>query len=162
HVAEYRPPANVVPIEAGKTLEQLVASGEIPAATGVQIDAPDVKPLIPNARDVATDALRGAGYYPIHHTLVVRNDVLDPKPHLADDLFDTFVEAKRRYVDRLKAGAIETPDAVHLRALEILGDPLPYGIEPNRQMLETIVGYAVEQKILAGPVAVDELFAIRR
>ena len=50
HVAEYQPPSNVVPIEQGKKMEDLLASGEIPAAIGVQIDSPDVKPLIPNAR----------------------------------------------------------------------------------------------------------------
>src|SRR5216683_313590 len=49
HVAEYRPPVNVIPIEAGKTLEDLLASGEIAAAIGVKVDLPNVKPLIPNA-----------------------------------------------------------------------------------------------------------------
>src|SRR6476469_8906628 len=34
HVAEYRPPSNVVPIEAGKKLEDLVSAGEIAGAIG--------------------------------------------------------------------------------------------------------------------------------
>jgi len=46
--------------------------------------------------------------------------------------------------------------------MDIIGDPLPYGIEPNRQMLESLIGYAVEQKILPRPVAVEDLFAIRK
>jgi len=162
HVAEFRPPSNVVPIAAGKSMEDLVASGDIPAAIGVQIDSSDVKPLIPNAKEAGFAALRRTGHYPINHTVVVRNDVLDAHPGLADDLFDAFVEAKRRYVDRLKSGQIETPDPVHVRAMEVLGDPLPYGIEPNRQMLEALVGYAVEQKILPQRFAIEELFAITR
>ena len=93
---------------------------------------------------------------------MIRNDVLDRNPGLADDLFDAFVEAKRLYLERLKRGAIEAPDPVHVRVMEITGDPLPYGIEPNRRMLEAIVGYAVEQKILPRPYPVEELFAIRR
>ena len=40
HVAEYQPPSNVVPVEQGKKLEDLVLSGEVPAAIGVQIDSP--------------------------------------------------------------------------------------------------------------------------
>src|SRR6266571_7175921 len=43
HVAEYRAPANVVPIEKGKNIADLVASGELPAAIGLEIDSPDVK-----------------------------------------------------------------------------------------------------------------------
>src|ERR1700720_1085677 len=51
HVAEYRPPANVVPIAAGKKLEDMVIAGEIAGAIGVDINHPDVKPLIPNAAE---------------------------------------------------------------------------------------------------------------
>jgi 4,5-dihydroxyphthalate decarboxylase len=162
HVGEYQPPPNVVPIEKGKTLEELVASGEIPAATGLKIDSPDVKPLIPNAHEAGVEALRRTGHYPINHTVVVRNDVLHANPGLADDLYDTFVQAKQWYVDRLTSGQIENPDPVHVRATEIIGDPLPYGIEPNRQMLEALIGYAVEQHIVPQRFAVEELFAIRR
>jgi ABC-type nitrate/sulfonate/bicarbonate transport system substrate-binding protein len=161
HVAEYRPPTNTVSIEPGKTLEELLASGEIAAAIGVHIDSPDVKPLIPNAEETGFDALRRTGHYPINHTVVVRNDVLAANPDLAADLFETFAQAKRLYIDRLKKGRVDHPDPVHLRVMEIAGDPLPYGIEPNRQMLESIVGYAVEQGILSRPFPIEELFALR-
>src|SRR5438046_5107873 len=46
HVAEYRPPPNVVPIEAGRTLEEMLKAGDLAAAIGVQVDAPNVRPLI--------------------------------------------------------------------------------------------------------------------
>src|SRR6266849_3681817 len=49
HVAEYRPPANVVPIEKGKKMGDMLAAGELAAAIGIEVDHPDVKPLIPNA-----------------------------------------------------------------------------------------------------------------
>src|SRR5476649_1195853 len=48
HVAEYRPPANVVPIEQGKKMGEMLASGELAAAIGIEVEHPDVKPLIPN------------------------------------------------------------------------------------------------------------------
>jgi len=158
HVAEYRPPSNAVPIAPGATIEALLASGELAAAIGVRVEAPDVKPLIPNAREAGFDALRQRGHYPINHTVVVRDDVLDANPDLAADLFGALAEAKRRYVDRLRSGRVETPDPVHLRVMEIAGDPLPYGIEANRRMIEAIVTYAVEQRILPRPFAVEELF----
>lgn len=162
HVAEYQPPPNVVPIEKGRKLEDLVMSGEIPAAIGVQVDSPDVKPLIPNAREAGFDALRERGLYPINHTLVVRNDVLTANPDLASEIFDAFAEAKRLYVQRLAAGEIgqSSDDAVYRRVMEITGgDPLPYGIEPNRRVLEELVGHALTQRIITTPFTVEELFA---
>ena len=162
HVAEYRPPANVVPIEAGRKLEALLASGEIAAAIGVQVDSPDVAPLIPNAKEAGFDALRTRGLYPINHTVVVRNDVLDAVPDLASDLFRVFADAKRAYVERLKAGRTDAADPVHVRVMEMIGDPLPYGVEPNRRNLEAVVQYCVEQGILPRPAAVEELFAPTR
>lgn len=162
HVAEYQPPSNVVPIEKGKKMEELVVSGEIPAAIGVQIDSPDVKPLIPNAHEAGIAALRERGLYPINHTVVVKDDLLSANPDLAPDIFSAFAEAKRPYVQRLAAGEIQQPskdDVVFRQVMEIAGDPLPYGIEPNRRMLEAIVQHALEQGIISRRFAVDDLFA---
>jgi len=161
HVAEFRPPPNVVPIAAGKTLEDLLMAGEIAAAIGVQVESPDVKPLIPNAQEAGFEALRQRGDYPINHTLVVRNDLLDAHPDLAPDIFHTFADAKRTYIQRLKEGRVDAAspiDQIFRRVMEITGDPLPYGIDANRQALEAIVRHSVEQGILSRPVAVEELF----
>ncbi len=70
HVAEYRPPSNVVPIEKGEKMADLVASGELPAAIGLEIESPDVKPLIANAAEAGLEALRTRGHYPINHLIV--------------------------------------------------------------------------------------------
>jgi 4,5-dihydroxyphthalate decarboxylase len=158
HVAEYRPPANVLPVEPGRSLEQLLESGEIAAAIGVQVASPDVKPLIPDANQAGFEALGRRGLYPINHTLVVRSELLAGSPALAQDVFDAFGEAKRRYVQRLREGRTDPADEFHLKVMQITGDPLPYGIEPNRQMLEAIVQYSVEQGILTRPFAVEDLF----
>jgi 4,5-dihydroxyphthalate decarboxylase len=163
HVAEFRPPANVVPLEPGRKMADLVISGELAAAVNVDIDHPDVKPLIPNAKEAGFEALRKHGHYPINHTVVVKDELLAAHPGLAADVFEAFAESKRRYVEKLKAGAIEKPtamDEMHRRVMEITGkDPLPYGIEPNRGPLEELVRSAREQGILSRTLAVEELFA---
>ena len=163
HVAEYRPPANVVPIEKGKKMEDLVASGEIPAAVNIEIDHPDVKPLIPSAKEAGFEALRSHGHYPINHTVVVKDDLLNAHPDLVADIFNAFAEAKRLYVERLKNNQIAEPsktDQTYKRVMDITGkDPLPYGIEPNRKMIEAILEYASEQKIITRPFTVEDLFA---
>ena len=162
HVAEYRPPANVISLEAGQTLEDLLTTGAIAAAIGVHVQSPHVKPLIPNARDAGFEALRRQGLYPINHTVVVRNELLDANPDLAPDLFNAFAEAKRIYIRRLRerrADLASPADQLNLDVMEITGDPLPYGIEPNRRVLEAIVQYSVEQGILSRPFEPEELFA---
>jgi 4,5-dihydroxyphthalate decarboxylase len=161
HVAEYKPPANVVPIEPGKKMPDMLASGELAAAIGVEIEHADVKPLIPNALDAGLDALRKRGHYPINHTVVIKDELIAAHPDLAADVFEAFAESKRLYVQRLKAGQIDKPtevDRVHQKVMEITGDPLPYGLAPNRQVLEALVGHAVTQGIIDKPVGVDELF----
>ena len=162
HVAEYRPPSNVVPIEKGKKMADMLASGELAAAIGIELDHPDVKPLIPNALEAGLTALRNRGHYPINHTVVVKDDLLTAHPDLAPEVFNAFAEAKRLYVQRLKSGKIEKPtavDEVHRRVMEITGDPLPYGIAPNRKVLEELIQHALAQGIITRPVTVEELFA---
>ena len=161
HVAEYRPPANVVPIEPGQKMEDMLIAGELAAAIGLQVESPDVKPLIPNAREAGFEALRQRGHYPINHTVVVRNDRLEAQPDLAADLFDAFAQAKKIYMPRLRAGEVDAAsptDQLFRRVLDITGDPLPYGIESNRLALESIVQYSVEQGILPRAVAIEALF----
>src|SRR5688500_17373366 len=57
HVAEYRPPSNVVPIGAGQNMADLLAAGELAAAVGVEVYHPDVQPLIANGLDAGLKAL---------------------------------------------------------------------------------------------------------
>ena len=48
---------------------------------------------------------------------------------------------------------------MHKKAMAISGDPLPYGIEPNRRVLEEPIGHAHTQRIISRRVNVEELFA---
>jgi 4,5-dihydroxyphthalate decarboxylase len=77
-------------------------------------------------------------------------------------VFNAFAESKRLYMERLKAGQIEKPtevDRVHQRVMEITGDPLPYGIAPNRRVVEELIGHALTQGIITKPAKVEDLFA---
>jgi 4,5-dihydroxyphthalate decarboxylase len=162
HVAEYRPPKNVVPIEAGKKMDDMLVSGELAAAIGVDVKHPDVKPLIPDALEAGLAALRRNGHYPINHTVVIKDELIAAHPELAADVFNAFAESKRRYVERLKGDQIEKPtevDAMHKRVMAITGDPLPYGVAPNRKVIEELIGHALTQGIITRPVTADELFA---
>lgn len=162
HVQTWQPPSNVVPLEPGRKMEDMLASGAIPAAIGVGADHPDVSPLISSATEVGLEALRKSGHYPINHLVVVRNDVLEENPDVAVAVFNAFAESKRLYLEQLKAGQIKEPSAIdrlHAQVMDVIGDPLPYGIEPNRQVLEELIGHARRQQILRKPVKLEDVFA---
>ena len=163
HVAEFQNPSNVVPIEKGKKIADMLASGELVAAIGAECDHPDIKPLIPDAKEAGFAALAKLGHYPINHTVVIRDELLAANPALGPAVFNAFVDAKRLYVERLKSGQIAKMNAVdemHKRVMEITGrDPLPYGVEANRQTMGEVIDYALEQGIITKRVSVDSLFA---
>jgi len=161
HVEEYKAPGNVTPIEAGKKMEDMLISGELAAAIGVSVDHPDVVPLIPDAEEAGFAALARNGHYPINHLVVIKDELIAAHPGLATDVFNLFADAKRLYVDDLKAGKVELKgDAkMHKRVMDITGaDPVPYGIEANRKNVEALIAHAKTQKILSGSERIEDLF----
>jgi len=117
---------------------------------------------VTTALEAGLAALRQRGHYPINHTVVIKDALIAKHPDLAADVFDAFARAKRHYVERLKAGRIEKPtevDEVHRRVMAITGEPLPYGIAPNRHVIEALIGHALTQGIITRPVTAEELFA---
>jgi 4,5-dihydroxyphthalate decarboxylase len=143
HVAEYRPPANVV--SADGDLGELLRGGELAAAIGID----GFEPLLPNAREAGFEALRSRGHYPINHLVVVKDELLEHAPAI----FAAFEAAKDRYV---QSGQL---DPLHARVAEITGaDPLPYGLEPNRAVLEELIEHALRQRILRERPDLDSLF----
>lgn len=141
-------------------------------------DSPDIKPLLPDVGALEVERFRRTGVYPIHGVVVVKDAVLSAHPWVAVELFKAFKEAKRRYLAELKAppsdsrltrptgegagsytSALASRDQL-MRRQQIVGeDPLPYGIEPNRSSLETMLQYAYDQKLTPQRYRIEEVFA---
>jgi len=151
HVAEYQEPSNVEKAPAGKTLEEMLAAGEIDAAIGVgRIDSEDVKPLIPDAQNAGVAYFQKTGIYPINHTVVIKNEHLEADPSLAVKLFNAFKQSK----------AVQPEDEGRAKLQQQLGtDPFPYGLAANRKVVETMIRFNVDQKIIPNPVKVEDVFA---
>jgi 4,5-dihydroxyphthalate decarboxylase len=149
HVAEYEPPANVVDLSPGENL----LDGDFRAVVG-DVKSPELVPLIEDADAAAERALAERGLWPVNHLVVVKDELLAEHRDLAGALFAAFERAKDLYV------ASDELTPLHRRVREITGaDPLPYGLEPNRAVVEELIDHAVAQKILRRRPAVDELFA---
>jgi len=151
HVTEYQPPPNVERAAEGKDLAGMLVAGEIDAAIGAgRVDSPDVKPLIPDAQNAAVAFFKKTGVYPINHTVVVKSEHLAADPSLAVKLFDAFKQAKER----------APADEALGKTRDLLGgDPVPYGVEPNRATLDAVIRFNVDQKIIPQAVAVEDIFA---
>lgn len=161
HVASYQPPPNVVPAPEGADVARLLERGELVAAVGVKSGHPDVAPLIPDPQEAGFRAFQQRGLYPINHLLVVRDELLAEHPGLGVRLFEAFTESKQQYLRALRGGSLEEPtatDRTNQHLLELMSDPYPYGIEPNRDMLSQLIGHARRQRILRRDIRVEEMF----
>ena len=155
HVAEFVEPDNVVS-SPNNDLADMLLSGEIDATIGAgPIDSPDVRPLFPNAHDADKAWHEKTDLYPISHMLVVKDDLLESQPGIAEELWDVFSRARAPYVERLRSGkATDAGDEAFLKRAAIVGDdPIPFGFESARATLEAFIGFNVEQGVI--PESVD-------
>jgi 4,5-dihydroxyphthalate decarboxylase len=96
------------------------------------------------------------------HVVVIRRDVYDRDPRIAENLYKAFVEAKKLALARMHKGHPYMLPWVHDDIEEVDevfgGDPYPYGIEANRATLEALVGYLAEQHFIPRAMPIEELF----
>lgn len=163
-----KPSLRIIP--AGKHLSDMLAHGEIDAYLGSRIPdslhtSSEVSRLFPDFRVRERAYFRKTGIFPIMHTLVVREDLLEEHPWIAKSLFEACSAAKRVALERMheaEAPPYMLPWAAALaEEVDLLfgGDPWPYGIEANRPTLDAMARYLLEQHFLAQPIAIEAMFA---
>ena len=136
-------------------------SGKIDAAIRPgDVSSPDIKPLIPNAHEVAQDYFLQTGIYPISHAMVVKNELLESHPWLADELYNLFKAGKEQYLQHLNtANSLDPADQAMSRMKQIIGaDPIPYGLESNRKSLQAFMNFNVQQGIIPEPFKWEDIF----
>jgi 4,5-dihydroxyphthalate decarboxylase len=156
------------PIPGDKTLSRMLADGELDAL--VTARAPSTFPekahrLFPNYREVEKEYYRRTKLFPIMHTVVIRRDVYTANPWVAQSLAKAFTEAKAR-AQKLYDQTAALPAMVPWLVAELeearaeMGpDWWPYGLEPNRKVLETFLRYHHEQGLSKRRFTPEELFA---
>ena len=161
HVQEYRPPANVEQAPAGAKIGTMLADGELAAAIGAgEVDSPNVAPLIPDSQAAAAAWYRRTGIYPINHTVVIKDALLQADPSVAPRVYQAFVAAKEQFMQRLRAGEpLAGAEAALARRRDLVGDdPLPYGLAANREVLQALAEFAYDQHIVAHKTDPASLF----
>ena len=157
-------------IPEGETLEGMLEAGELDALLAVYLPNPFLKGdpniarLFPNFKEVEQDYYQRTGIFPIMHTVVIRQDVHQEYPWVADSLYRAFCEAKDLAVQGLydtDALQLTLPFLIdHLEETRrVLGDDYwAYGLEANLPALEAIAQYVVDQGLAQRVVAAEEIF----
>ncbi len=161
----------VEPIGPTQTLSQMLADGDIAALQTARMPSsfvrhPDrVRRLFPNHVDVERDYFRRTGIFPIMHTVVIRRELYERSPWVAQSLYKAFVAAQRlTYADLSETAALKAmlPWLVaHVEETrrEMGDDFWAYGFAPNRHVLDTFLRYHHEQGLSKRRLAPEELFA---
>ena len=143
HVAEYRDPPFVKRAPPGKEMAQMLIDGELDAAVvGDKLPDARLKYLIPDPEAAAKRWAERHHGVPINHMVVVRSELSKSRPDVLQEVFRKFHESKR-------AAGLADGDPL---------DPYRFGVEPCRPILETIIDYSLQQKLIDRRLSVDELF----
>lgn len=165
------PEIRVEAIAEGKNLSAMLVAGEVDALMTAQVPAPYVKRLpqvrrlFANPREAERDHFQRTGIFPIMHVMVLREDIYKRRPWVAQSLFKSLLEAKTHCIETLyKNDSLHAalPWAGHYldETRKLMGhDYWPYGVEPNRNTLETFLRYSREQGLSNRNMKVDDLFA---
>lgn len=151
HVIEYQDPANCHRIGQGKDLNAMLLNGEIAAGVALRtIDPSAVRPVVKNPMEAAADWYRRTGTYPVNHLICLKTDLIQAHPWLVGELMDLFAASK---------AAASEPSAEAKFAPIVGPDYLPYGLEENRNGIETCLRYAADQGLVPRIYKPEEIFA---
>lgn len=156
-------------IPSARTLSGMLEEGDLDALITARapssFETESVERLFDDHREVEMDYFRKTGHFPIMHTVVLRQEVYDERPWVAQELYKVFDEAKRRCLEDLHdTGALQRAlpwliDEVE-RTRDLMGwDFWPYGIDDNRETLEFMTQMAYEQGLTERRLPLEELFA---
>jgi 4,5-dihydroxyphthalate decarboxylase len=161
---------NLKPIPPSATLSGMLAAGELDAlvtarapSTFTTTDA--VKRLFPDYVAKEKAYFARTKIFPIMHTVVIRRDVYAKNPWVAQSLYKAFVAAKKVAADMYNQTAALTSmlpwsvAAADEARAEMGDDWWPYGLGPNRHVLETFLRYHHEQGLSKRLFKPEELFA---
>jgi 4,5-dihydroxyphthalate decarboxylase len=182
----FQPPEGVTLeyIPSDTDMGEMLATGELDAAlhylagTNNLVDRSSrtfgpgsgVRPLF-DARVESARYFGKTGIYPVNHCVAIRRDVLEAHPWIPLNLYSAFLEAKRvAAAESLGGGVSSSVSAAGLDPFLDTGtvgpevkdalavDLFPYGVQDNRELLETILLYSYEQGLSARKLALEDVF----
>jgi 4,5-dihydroxyphthalate decarboxylase len=153
-------------IAAGDSLDAAFDRGDLDAILVPRVPAAvrrgTAVPLFKDTGEAMRQYYAQTSVFPIMHTIVVREDVLERRPELPAELSASFEDAKwAGYSFHDDPNFCLLAEGVNLFQAERVwlgNDPYPYGLEPNLRTLERLVRYEHELGLIPDDVSVASLF----
>lgn len=128
-------------------------------------EAHRVRRVLSDAHARQRDWHRRTGFFPILHLVVIRDDALRRRPSFGEEVCAAYDAAMRYAYHTLqdeRMTALPFMRAFLDEMLEVCGDdPWPYGVRPNRPVLDKFLELALSQGFTRRRMVVDELFDMR-
>ena len=159
---------NMTQLTPEQNVNLMLVEGEVDALifpempTAFKQGNPRVRRLFEDAKAEEQRYYRATGLFPLMHTVVIKEDLLDRCPWVAQSMLKAFRASKA-----LAWRQMEDPRRVSLAWLreqieeqrEILGpDPWPYDLPENRKPLETMIRYSHRLGMIQRAMPPEELF----
>jgi 4,5-dihydroxyphthalate decarboxylase len=162
------PDVKIEVIPKGRDIGLMLCEGEIDALISPQ---PRASMLARPDRyrrlfgDVHAEELRyfdKHGFYPIMHLVVLKRELADRMPELPRELVRMFDEAKalayEYYSDSNYSLLADARMLYEQQRRDFGDDPWPNGLARNRKNLQQFIEYSYDQRLIASPIAVEQLF----
>ena len=168
---ELPPGIKLRPIGPTQTLAGMLADGELDALVTARAPStfhrqPDkVQRLFPSYVELEKDYYRRTKIFPIMHTVVLRRELYEKHPWVAQSLYKACVASKAKayelYNQTAAMPAMLPWSVAHVEEArrEMGEDWWSYGVAPNRHVLDTFLRYHHEQGLSRRRFAPEELFA---
>lgn len=125
---------------------------------------PAIKRLFEDYRKVELDYYKKTGLFPIMHTIVIKQKLLDEHPWLATSVWRACVQSKKQSYERMKDPRFSNllwPHVYWENEKKDLGkaDPWPYNFADNLKVLQTFMSFSKEQGLIKKELNLEEIFA---
>jgi 4,5-dihydroxyphthalate decarboxylase len=125
-------------------------------------DQSKVRPVFPDRIAEGKRFMEKHGYLPANHCFAIRADIHEKYPWAAFNLYRGLIDAKtvaqRELAATIPSALIFGPEYLEQTRMICGDDPFPYGVEPNRPMLEFMTLMSYEQGLIKHRPALDDLF----
>lgn len=157
------------PIGPEQTLSSMLSAGELDAVMSANVPScfykdEHVARLFEDYKSVEQDYFTRTGIFPIMHVVVIRREVLEDHPWVARSLMKAFDEsllvAREDLMYRSSLKTMLPWLAAHVEeTTAVMGEDFwTYGIEGNREVLDTFLRYSHEQGLAARRWRAEEIF----
>src|SRR5258705_2883317 len=155
-------------VPKGRNIDQMLVEGQLEAAIypeilpSIRSGSPKAGLMFPDVKMAENEYYKKSGIFPIMHTVVIRNEILEKNPWAAVSVVQGFQKAKEHCYRRMhnpRNFALVWMHELMQEQEEIFGrDPWPYNLEDNRKTLEAVVRYAHDEGMIKTQPKIEELF----